>query len=64
VVQAVRARHPSATVLVPSGMPPGDRPPGGQVVPATGAALEVGDLDVRVTPAPDRLVVEAWPGRR
>lgn len=61
VVEAVAARHPTATVLVPASTDPEDRPPGAVPVPSTGTAVEVGSLTLLVSPGEDRLVVEAWP---
>ncbi len=61
LVGAVTARHPTAAVLVPGAVDPGERPAGALAVPPAGTALRVGDLDVRITPGEDRLVVEAWP---
>jgi hypothetical protein len=61
VVAAVVAEHPTAAVLVPASMPPAERPPGAVPLPVTGTALDVGDLHVLVSPAEDRLVVEAFP---
>jgi hypothetical protein len=63
VVDVVRDRHPTGAVLVASTVAPGDRPDGAAVVPPTGTALELGDLHLLITPAGDRLVVEAWPAR-
>lgn len=61
VVAAVVDRHPTGAVLVAPAVAPAERPPGAVAVPATGTALAVGDLDLLLTPAGPRLVVEAWP---
>ncbi len=61
MVDVVGDRHPTGAVLIASTVAPGHRPDGAAVVPPTGTALEVGDLHLLITPAGDRLVVEAWP---
>jgi competence protein ComEC len=61
VVAAVGERHPIGRTLVAAGRSPEERPTAAVAVPAAGAQLEVGGLDLLLVPAEDRLVVEAVP---